>query len=454
METSEGDPVPIRILLQIYSTDLTQTITINNTGLYLLLGLILCSVFIAVAAATVAASLKQAASTQGSESQSNVQNNYIAYFKKRHTSLHSTSFVLHGFLLISMVAAAIFYFYPAFSGIYSRQAWLIPAAVLLVYTLILWASGYIARNLQSASGAFALVFYCLSKITGPLQRPLAQLLRINNPAIDLETTNAHTNLRDILGQNSETPSPDEEKKILKGILNFSNIYVKQIMRPRTEVVAHSITTSFTQLCRYINDNRYSRVPIVDGGLDKIAGILYIKDLLPYLNQKNDFDWKSLLREPYFVPETQKVDLLLQEFKRKRVHLAIVVDEYGGTSGIITLEDILEEIVGDIRDEFDEEEVNYSKLDQNNFVFEGKTPLTDVIRIMNLETEAFEEVRGDAETLGGLLVEMLGTIPASGEKITYNNFCFTVESADGRRVRRVKISKQEAAAAEVKIHAEK
>ncbi|MGZ5242853.1 MAG: transporter associated domain-containing protein, partial [Bacteroidia bacterium] len=437
METSEGDPVPIRIFIQVIGTDLAQT-TINNTGLYLLLGLILCSAFIAIASGTLATVLKKFPQSESSDIQTDTQYIYLVYFRKRLAMLHSTTFALHTFLLICMVAAAFFYFFPAYPQYRSNLIWAIPGGIILLYLLILFLARQMAGAFQSAAGFFALVFYGLSKIFDPLQKTLSRLLRITDPIAEIENLNQPTNLRDILGQNSEAPSADEEKKILKGILTFSNIYVKQIMRSRTEVVAHSIKTPFTQLCRYINDNRYSRVPIYDGNLDKITGILYIKDLLPYLNQQSDFKWQSLLREPYFVPETQKVDLLLQEFKRKRVHLAIVVDEYGGTSGIITLEDILEEIVGDIRDEFDEEEINYSKLDQDNFVFEGKTPLTDVIRIMNLDSDAFDEVRGEAESLGGLLVEMLGTIPLAGEKINYNNFCFTVENADGRRVRRVKI----------------
>lgn len=448
METSEGDPVPIQLFLQtLTGTDLAHT-TINNTGLYLFLGLVLCSAFIAIASGTLATAIKKLPQAQESDTQDHDLPVYLAYFRKRTFVLQSTTFALHVFLVIGLVASAFYYANTALPQYSSNYAWAIPGGVMLVYLLILWLAGNLAHKFQPAAGSFALVFFGLSKIFGPLQKPLSNLLRVTDPVAELENINQPTNLRDILGQNSETPSAAEEKKILKGILTFSNIYVKQIMRPRTEVVAHSIHTPFAQLCRYINDNRYSRVPIYETNLDKIKGILYIKDLLPYLNQKNDFNWQNLLREPYFVPETQKVDLLLQEFKRKRVHLAIVVDEYGGTSGIITLEDILEEIVGDIRDEFDEEEVNYSKLDQDNFVFEGKTPLIDVVRIMNLDSEIFDEIRGEAETLGGLLVEMFGTIPVAGEKINFSAFCFTVENADGRRVRRVKISKQETATAEV------
>ena len=449
METSEGDPVPIRIFLQVFSTPISQT-TINNTGLYLIIGLVLCSIFIAIAASTIALALKNFNPEPGAETQED-QKKYrlLNYFKQRYHVLHSTTLVSQILLSIALVAASVYYFYPAFPDLQYSLPLFILLGTIGTLVLVMILARQLAKIFQPAALVLAMLFYSLSRIIYALQRPLSHMLHLKDILeADREAENKHTTLRDILGQNSFAPNADEEKKILRGILNFSNIYVKQIMRPRTEVVAHNINTPFAQLCRYINDNRYSRVPIYNNSLDKIEGILYIKDLLPYLNQKNNFNWQELLHTPYFVPETQKIDILLQEFKRQRVHLAIVVDEYGGTSGIITLEDILEEIVGDIRDEFDEEEINYSKLDQDNFVFEGKTPLADVTRIMNLDTETFDEARGEAETLGGLLVEMLGEIPEAGEKINYNNFCFTVENADGRRVRRVKITKQETKSAEI------
>ncbi|RYD81336.1 MAG: CBS domain-containing protein [Sphingobacteriales bacterium] len=445
METSEGDPLPILFFLQTVGNGFTQN-TINNTGLYLILGLVLCSSFTAIAAATIAMAIKNLPPAE--DDNINKSQKYVRYFQGRLHALHSVSFLAHVIFSIGLLASSIYYFNILFPAFYGGGLAYILGGILTFYLLLFFVAQRLAANLENNANIFAATLYGFGKITSIVRKPLAKLLRFTDPTAETETENQHTTLRDILGQNSFAPNAAEEKKILKGILNFGNIYVKQIMRPRTDVVAHSVNTPFLQLCRYINDNRYSRVPIYDGNLDKIAGILYIKDLLPYLNQRNDFDWQTLLHEPYFVPETQKIDLLLQEFKRKRVHLAIVVDEYGGTSGIITLEDILEEIVGDIRDEFDEDEINYSKLDKDNFVFEGKTPLADVIRIMNLEAEIFDEIRGEAETLGGLLVEISGTIPQAGEKINYNHFCFTVENADGRRVRRVKISKQETATAEI------
>lgn len=238
---------------------------------------------------------------------------------------------------------------------------------------------------------------------------------------------------------SDEATSQDEKKILRGIINFSSTYVKQIMTSRLDVVAHDITTPFHQLIAYINENRYSRLPIYKGSFDKVEGILYIKDLIPYLNEGNDFNWTILIREPYFVPDIKKIDDLLHEFQTKKVHLAIVVDEYGGTSGIVTMEDVLEEIVGDINDEFDEDEIFYSRLDDENVVFNGKTSLNDVVKVMNLDDDVFEKVRGEAESIGGLVTELSGKLPLLGEQIQFDNFIFTVESADRRHVKRVKLS---------------
>ena len=230
----------------------------------------------------------------------------------------------------------------------------------------------------------------------------------------------------------------EEKHILKGLINFGNTSVRQIMKPRTEVSCVDISTDAQELLKTINSGSYSRIPIYEDNFDQVKGILYIKDLLPHKHKTTNFNWRDLIRPTLFVPEHKKIDDLLQEFQDKRVHMAIVVDEYGGTSGIVTMEDILEEVFGEIKDEFDEAELAYSKLDENTFIFEGKTALHDIAKIVNLPLDYFEKVKGDSETLGGLLMEIKEEIPSKGEKIIYNNIAFTVESADSRRIKRVKM----------------
>lgn len=230
----------------------------------------------------------------------------------------------------------------------------------------------------------------------------------------------------------------EEKHILKGIINFGNTSVKQIMKPRTEVYCIDIKTDAQQLLKTIMGWSYSRIPVYEDGFDQVRGILYIKDLIPHIHKKTNFNWQDLIKPPFYVPEHKKIDDLLEEFQEKRVHMAIVVDEYGGTSGIVTMEDILEEVFGEIKDEFDEEELTYSQLDESTYVFEGKTALNDITKILELNLDHFDKVRGDSDTLGGLLMEIEGGIPVKGETIVFENITFTIESADNRRLKRIKI----------------
>jgi len=296
------------------------------------------------------------------------------------------------------------------------------------------------NNLKFASFmAYPLVF--LSRVFYPLSIVLARTTNLFERNLQKVHNVSISDIKSAIEMTSVEDTSQEEKKILKGIISFGNTYAKQIMTSRVDVMAHDISTPFDQLVSFINRNQYSRVPVYNGSFDRVEGILYIKDLLAHLNEGSDFDWKPLIREPYFVPEMKKIDLLLQEFKQKKVHMAIVVDEYGGTAGIVTLEDILEEIVGDINDEFDEDEVFYSKLDDNTFIFDGKTALTDVVKVMDIGDESFEEIRGEAESIGGLVVELSGRIPRPKEQIEFGKFVFTVELSDRRRVRRVKVSKK-------------
>ena len=229
----------------------------------------------------------------------------------------------------------------------------------------------------------------------------------------------------------------EEQRILSGIVKFGNIEARQVMRPRTEMTAFNKDITFKELVDAIITSGFSRVPVYEETADRVVGVLYIKDVLPHIEVK-DFEWNSLLRPAYFVPENKKLDELLKEFQKKHVHLAIVVDEYGGTSGMITLEDVIEEIVGDITDEYDDVDLIYSKLDDHTYVFEGRAPLTDMYRILGIDGKLFEEHKGESETLGGFVLELTGRIPQKGEQVSLHNYNFTVESADNKRVRRVKV----------------
>ena len=229
----------------------------------------------------------------------------------------------------------------------------------------------------------------------------------------------------------------EERKILKSIVRFGNTDAKQIMTPRTQTKAFDYELNFEQLLEEVKDISFSRIPVYKESFDEIAGVLYIKDLLPHLNKKN-YRWQKLLHKPFFVPENKKSDDLLKEFQRKKVHLAIVVDEYGGTSGIVSLEDIMEEVVGDITDEFDDEDVLYSKIDQYTFVFDGATSLIDLYRVLGIEGSDFEQAKGESDTLAGFVQEQAGKIPLKNEKIRFDRYEFIIEAADKRRVKQIKV----------------
>ena len=231
----------------------------------------------------------------------------------------------------------------------------------------------------------------------------------------------------------------DEQNMLKGIIRFGDETAKEVMTSRQNIIDLDIRSNYADVLKCIEDNNYSRIPVYQDNTDNIRGILYIKDLLPHLTKNSNFRWQSLIRPPYFVPETKKIDDLLREFQENKVHIAIVVDEFGGTSGIVTLEDILEEIVGEINDEYDEEEKFYSKLNYNTFIFEGKTLLTDLCRILNVDDEEFEEVEGDADTLAGLLLEIKGDFPSIHEKIDYKNYTFEVMNVEERRISKIKVT---------------
>lgn len=241
---------------------------------------------------------------------------------------------------------------------------------------------------------------------------------------------------EITTENNETTT--EEKDILKGIVNFGTLTVKQVMQSRLDVSAVSYDLTFTELMEQVKTTGFSRVPVFKESLDKIEGVLYIKDLLPFLEEDDKFKWQKLIRPGLFVPETKKLDSLLKDFQNKRVHMAVVVDEYGGTSGVITLEDLIEEIIGDINDEFDEDDSSFVKIDDRTFVFEGKTSLHDFCKTLDVDSSIFDSVKGDNESLGGLILELNSAMPKVADQITFDRFVFTIVSVDKRRIKRIRV----------------
>lgn len=231
----------------------------------------------------------------------------------------------------------------------------------------------------------------------------------------------------------------DDKEILEGIVKFGNKGVDEIMRSRFEVTSIEIHTNFEHVLRIIRESGYSRIPVYAGTLDDVRGILYIKDLLPYLNKGASYRWQPLMRQPFFIPETKKIDDLLEDFQKSKVHMAIVVDEYGGTAGLVTLEDILEEIVGDIADEFDEEESLFTKISENEYLFEGRTMLHDFCKILDLENDIFDDIKGEADTLAGLILELRGEFPVVKEKLQCKSFIFEVEGVNTRRITKIRVT---------------
>jgi len=275
--------------------------------------------------------------------------------------------------------------------------------------------------------------------------PLSNLLVHSTGVIDKKLrkkarTISMEDLSEALDIATEENGSEKDHKMLREIVKFGNIDAKEIMKSRVDVIAIDISISFSELIKKILDSGYSRIPVYEGSFDQVRGILYIKDLLPYLNTGNEFNWTTLIRDAIFVPENKKIDDLLQEFRKKKIHMAVVVDEYGGTSGIITLEDILEEIVGEIKDEFDtdSDEVQHQQLNDHTYLFEGRILLNDFCKITATDGKIFEPVKGESDTLAGLLLELSGTIPDVHAAIPFRNFLFIIESVDKRRIRKIKV----------------
>ncbi|MEO9512402.1 MAG: gliding motility-associated protein GldE [Flavobacteriaceae bacterium] len=299
---------------------------------------------------------------------------------------------------------------------------------------------YANRNKVQFSQFMSMPLKLLNAVFTPLSSPLSSATGFLHERLGKQKSNLNVgHLSQALELASEGDTTKEEQKILEGIVSFGNTDTKQVMRPRIDIFALNEEMKFPEIIQEIKKNGYSRIPVFSENMDNVLGVLYVKDLLSYIDRKS-FNWMSLIREPYFVPENKKLDDLLLEFQEKKNHLAIVVDEYGGTSGIVTLEDIIEEIVGDISDEFDDEDLVFSKLDDYNYVFDGKTTLKDFYRVVKIEDEdEFEDKKGESETIAGFVLEISGSFPKRGEKVVFKNYQFIVESLDKKRLKRIKVT---------------
>lgn len=360
--------------------------------------------------------------------------------------LLSTILVANNTINVTIVLLAAFISARLFDFSAEPLIGFIVEAIVITF-LLLFFGEILPKVFASRNGLQTALFMAFPlTILIKILKPVTSLLIKSSSIVKKRTSRRSSDLSmDDLSDALELTSDelDEDEKILKGIVNFGNISVNAIMCPRIDVTAVDIKLGFCQIISVIIESGFSRIPVYSESFDNVKGILYAKDVLPYMNNTDSFKWQSLLRPPYFVPETKKINDLLKEFQQKKNHMAIVIDEYGGTSGIITLEDILEEIVGEITDESDEDEILYRKIDERTFMFEGKILLNDFLKVLDLDENFFDYVKGESETLAGLILELTGEIPKKNQVIKYGDFKFTIESADRRRIREIRVEYNQA-----------
>ncbi len=367
----------------------------------------------------------------------------ISELLEKPKKLLATLLVANNFINIGVVILFSYVGHNIFSAVTSPILKFILEVIVVTFLILLFGEVlpkvYASRNNIKFAKLIAYPVAGLDKLLSPISLPMRKVTIYLHNKLGKQKTNFSV---DQLSQALELTDTDEtssdEQKILEGIVTFGNTDTKQVMSPRMDIFALEIEESFATIYSKIIEKGFSRIPVYRDNIDQIEGVLFVKDLLPHIN-KEDFDWKTLLREPFFVPENKKIDNLLKDFQSMKSHLAIVVDEYGGTSGLVSLEDIIEEIVGDISDEFDGDNVNYSKIDDKNYLFEGKINLKDFYRVIDVEEELFEIKKGEAETLAGFILEVLGNFPKKDQKITFENCLFTIETVDKKRVKQIKVT---------------
>jgi gliding motility-associated protein GldE len=376
------------------------------------------------------------------DEEKNKSDKKIEFLREDSERTLATILITNNLVNVTIIMLCNFFFA---SWIYFGEAvWLefIIITVLLTFLLLLFGEimpkVYCAQHALAVCRTFAPSIMVLRKVFYPFSSILIRTGGLAEKVVQKENRMLSV---DDLEQALELTDKDElkeEKNMLEGIVRFGDETAKEVMTSRQDIVDLDFRSTFPEVIKCIVENNYSRIPVYQDSIDNVRGILYIKDLLPHLGKPANFRWQSLIRPPYFVPETKKIDDLLRDFQENKVHIAIVVDEFGGTSGLITLEDVLEEIVGEINDEYDEEEKNYVRVNANTYVFEGKTLLTDFYKILDLDDEVFEEVEGDADTLAGLMLELKGDFPQQHERIEYKNFKFEIVELDGHRISKIKV----------------
>ncbi|MEQ3666028.1 gliding motility-associated protein GldE [Olleya sp.] len=431
------DPEPSSFLALVISDNINIVL-----GFVLLVVLLICSAMISGAEVALFSLTKSDLEDEALQGKKQIQ--IISKLLVRPKKLLATILVANNFINIGIVILFAFLGNYLFAGINSALVKFIVEVVVITFLILLFGEIlpkiYASRNNLKFATFMAYPLGVLDVLFSPLSLPMRSItLTIHNRLGKQKSNISVDQLSQALELTSEHDTTKEEQKILQGIVSFGNTDTKQVMQPRIDVFALNVEQPYSEIIPEIIENGYSRIPVYKDSMDNIVGVLYVKDLLPYID-KQTFDWTTLLRAPFFVPENKKLDDLMAEFQEKKVHLAVVVDEYGGTSGLVSLEDIIEEIVGDISDEFDDEDLVFSKLDDKNYAFEGKTALKDFYKIIKLENDPiFEDNKGEAETIAGFILENSGGFPKRNSKIQFENYVFTIEALDKKRIKRVKVT---------------
>jgi len=421
-----------------FTTTLDTNLIIGFVGIFILL--FLSAIVSGAEVALFSLSQKDIDDTlQENVSKGKIISNLLDKPKK----LLATLLVANNFLNIGVVILFSFIGRNIFSGIDSPALKFILEVILVTILILLFAEVlpkvYASRNSLKFARRFAYSISLLDKLLSPISLPMRSVTLYLQNKLGKQKNNFSINqLSQALELTDSEGTSTEEQKILEGIVSFGNTDTRQVMSPRIDIFALEITESFSSIYPKIIETGFSRIPVYRDNIDQIEGVLFVKDLLPHID-KEDFDWASLIREAFFVPENKKLDNLLKDFQSLKSHLAIVVDEYGGTSGLVSLEDVIEEIVGDISDEFDDENLNFSQIDDKTFLFEGKINLKDFYRIVDVDEDVFESHKGEAETLAGFILEILGNFPKKDQKVPFENCIFTIETVDKKRVKQIKVT---------------
>ena len=367
----------------------------------------------------------------------------ISGLLEKPKKLLATLLVANNFINIAVVILFSYIGNDLFSTINSPVLEFIIEVIFVTFLILLFGEVlpkvYASRNNIKFAKWIAYPIAALDRLLSPISLPMrAATIYLHNKLGKQKTNFSVNQLSQALELTASDETSSDEQKILEGIVSFGSTDTKQVMSPRIDIFALEITEAFSVIYPKIIEKGFSRIPVYRDNIDQIEGVLYVKDLLRHINKK-EFDWKALIREPFFVPENKKLDNLLKDFQSMKSHLAIVVDEYGGTSGLVSLEDIIEEIVGDISDEFDGENISFSKIDDKNYLFEGKINLKDFYRIIDVDEELFEIKKGEAETLAGFILEISGNFPKQDQKISFENCMFTIETVDQKRIKQIKVT---------------